>query len=81
MRKTYFSTMAAAIKSMHANFGIGDVQEIRMFGDGAVQVISKPYSCAPITRRGHVRALSDYSPFGKYQISMYGKRRIVHIVG
>ena len=73
----YFTNIYAAIKVMHYRYGIGDIQEIRQFADGRIEVTAKGYGMKPHTRRGTVSGES----FGKRTIRLYGHRMTVNIIG
>lgn len=74
---TYFADVCAAIKVMHYRYGIGDIQEIRQFANGRIEVTAKGYGMKPHTRRGTVSGES----FGKRTIRLYGHQLTVTIIG
>jgi hypothetical protein len=76
MMKTYFQHLSNAIKTMHYRYGVGDIQEIKQFGNGKVEIIAKGYGMKPHKRRGHVTGEN----FGKRTIKLYGHQMTVHIV-
>lgn len=66
-----------AIKVMHYRYGIGDIQEIRQYAAGKIEVTAKGYGMKPHTRRGTVSG----ETFGKRTIRLYGHQLTVTIIG
>lgn len=77
MQTSYFAQLNNAIKLMHYRHGVGDIQEIRQFADGRIEVTAKGYGMKPHTRRGTVSG----ETFGKRTIRLYGHRLTVTIIG
>lgn len=77
MQTTYFAQLNNAIKVMHYRYGIGDIQEIRQYAAGKIEVTAKGYGMKPHTRRGTVSG----ETFGKRTIHLYGHRMTVNIIG
>jgi hypothetical protein len=73
----YFADINAAIKTLHYQYGIGDITEIRQFADSKLEVTSKGYGLRPVTRKGTVSG----ETFGKRTIKLYGHQLTVTIVG
>lgn len=77
MQTPYFAQLNNVIKVMHYRYGIGDIQEIRQYADGKIEVVAKGYGMKPHTRRGTVSG----ETFGKRTIRLYGHRLTVTIIG
>lgn len=72
----YFFLTGNAIRTLHYRYGKGDIQEIRQFVDGRIEVESCCYSDKPHVRRGHV----IQKPGNRRTIYLYGHQMTVRIV-
>ena len=77
MKTLYYQKLSNAIKMMHARHGVGDVIEIRRYGDGRLEIDAKPYGLALHTRKGSI----VQKPNNRTQIRLYGHTMTVCIVG
>lgn len=77
----YYETLFSAIKAMHREHSVGDVEEIGVFADGRIEVTAKRGSYRPDTHTGRFVTKSAHAPFGKFTIYMYGRQRTVTIIG
>jgi len=53
--KTYFSDINNAIKTMHYRYGIGDINEIRQFADGRIELATQGFGMSKRTARGRIQ--------------------------
>ena len=73
--KRYFQDINSAIKILHNQFGVGDIQTIQRFADGRVEVEAKGYGMKPHKRKGRI----VQSKTGQ-TVRMYGHQLTVVIV-
>lgn len=62
---------------MHARYGVGDVTEIRQYGDGRLEIDAQPYGLTPHTRKGRI----VQKPNNRTQVRLYGHTMTVCIIG
>lgn len=65
--------MLNAIKTMHYRYGKGDIQQIRQFADGTIELEACCYSAKPHVRRGHV----VQKPGNRQTIYLYGHQMTI----
>lgn len=73
----YFHELANAIKAMHYHYGIGDVKEVRILGDGRIEVHAQGFQMKPHIRRGRLSGRTHE----KQTIKMYGHQLTFICVG
>jgi hypothetical protein len=71
----YYPDIDNAIRTMHYEYGIGDIQEIRYFADGAIEITSKGYGMKPHIRKGSIVKIGY-----RNRIRLYGHQLTVTIV-
>jgi hypothetical protein len=58
-----------AARTLHANYGKGDIQEVRFYVDGRIEIHAKRTSCKPHIARGRL--------VNRKTVKMYGRQLTV----
>jgi hypothetical protein len=58
-----------AARTLHANYGKGDIQEVRFYVDGRVEIHAKRTSCKPHIAKGRL--------INRKTVKLYGHRLTV----
>lgn len=78
MKPRCWLELNSLVKFLHNRHGVGDIQEIRRYADGRVEVEAKGYAMKPHTRKG--RIISN-PKLGSYTVKMYGHQITGIVVG